>query len=117
MDEYLFISMAKLGADRLRDERVKRAGAPVADQPVKAAPVRPSVDSAVGRPTAAAALLASLSLAFALTLAAIGVAVGIAATVENTPAGEVVVTQLDASGNVPGEVKVAQNEVGSPSAR
>ena len=117
MDEYLFISMAKLGADRLREERVRRAVASVAGRPVKVAAARPSVDPAAGRPTAAASLLASLSLAFALTLAVIGVAVGIAATLENAPAGEVVVTQLDASGTVPGEVKVAQNEVGSPSAR
>jgi len=89
MDEFLFISMAKLGADRLKEERIKRGEAPVAIAgAVRAEPVIPEC-----QPTPAASRLAMFSLVFALGLAAIAVGIGIAATLERAPAGEVVVSE------------------------
>ena len=104
MDELLFISMAKLGADRLKEERMKRGDAPVAiPRPVKVAP--PVI---AGQPTPEASRLAAFSLAFALGLAGLALGIGIAATLEHAPAGEVVVREVDAAGNLPGEFKLSQ---------
>lgn len=113
MDEYLFISMAKLGADRLKEERTKRAAALGV-----AAEVSPPEPSSVGSvPTTAAVRLAAFSLAFALGLAAIGLGIGVVVWPEPVPSGEVSVTAFDAGSNVPDEVRVAQRAVDSANER
>jgi hypothetical protein len=97
MDEYLFISMAKLGADRAR----AKASGPATLETV---PVTRSGEgqqrsdeeqgqSPVGT-ILGASRLAAFSLAFAGFLAAIGIVGGVAAALERVPAGEVVVTQV-----------------------
>jgi len=42
MDEYLFMTLAKLKADRLKLEREQRAGAPDPEQPAASGPACPS---------------------------------------------------------------------------
>lgn len=105
MDEYLFISMAKLGADRVKAERVMRAAAPVR----RATVVPATVSVPVAPPTREMARLAAFSLAFTLGLAAIGIGGTIAAVLES-PAGHVEVTQVESSVAAPAELKAATNE-------
>jgi hypothetical protein len=109
MDEYLFISMAKLGADRVKAERVRRGESVTASIPGKrpSTPVPPS--SVV--PSELASRLATFSLLFAGALAALGIGGGLAAALERVPAGEVTVTEVGANADLPAdEVKVAQAE-------
>jgi hypothetical protein len=109
MDEYLFISMAKLGADRVKAERERRAAA---GEPVKVQrlPVRHrSGPSQVVVPSELARRLAMFSLLFAGALAAIGIGGGIAASLEKVPVGKVTISEVAAPATVaPVEVKVAQ---------
>ena len=112
MDEFLFISMAKLGADRLKEERTKRAAAAEmgAEAPkVVREPGRSPTAGVAGQPTVAASRLATFSLAFALGLAALATGLGIVAALERVPAGEVVVSEVDAS-FVSGEFTLARNQ-------
>jgi len=107
MDEYLFISMAKLGADRVKAERVRRGASVAGPTPTK----RPStpVRSTSVVPSELASRLATFSLLFAGALAALGIGGGLAAALERVPAGEVTVTELGASADAPAvEVKVAE---------
>jgi len=109
MDEYLFISMAKLGADRVKAERIRRGASGTGSPPAK----RPStpVRSTSVVPSELASRLATFSLLFAGALAALGIGGGLAAALEHVPAGEVTVTELGASVDSPvEEVKVAQAE-------
>jgi hypothetical protein len=107
MDEYLFISMAKLGADRVKAERLHRAAGEPPARPAIVMPERRVDASKAIEPTEFASRLAIFALLFAGALAAIGVGGGLAAALEKVPAGEVTVTELGASS---GEVKVAQAE-------
>jgi len=108
MDEYLFISMAKLGADRVKAERIRRAaeGQPVS-KPVPV-PVRREVASTSVAPTELASRLATFSLLFAGALAAVGIGGALAAALEKVPDGQVTVTELGAGVDSAVEVKVAQ---------
>jgi hypothetical protein len=115
MDEYLFISMAKLGADRSKANRERQQAA--ATQPV----VRPKAATKLteGRvraiaPSDIASRLATFSLLFAGALAAIGIGGGIAAALEKVPGGQVTISEVgevgevDATAPAAAELKVAQ---------
>jgi len=109
MDEYLFISMAKLGADRVKAERIRRGASSGGSIPSRQ-PSKP-VRSAPVEPSELASRLATFSLLFAGALAALGIGGGLAAALERVPAGEVTITELGASTDAPAdEVKVAQAE-------
>jgi hypothetical protein len=107
MDEYLFISMAKLGADRVKAERVRRGAIATPASPKR--PVRTPVRSSPVVPSELASRLALFSLLFAGALAALGIGGGLAAALERVPEGKVTVTELGVTSDLPAEeLKVAQ---------
>ena len=81
MDEYLFITMAKLKADRLRLERQQRAQAP-AEKP------RQQPEGAVMRTTV------TLAASVAINLVALAVLSWSVSESQLSPQGEVTITQL-----------------------
>jgi hypothetical protein len=90
MDEYLFITMAKLKADRLRLEREQRAREPAKEprkQPVEAP--RVAMEGAVMRTT--------LTLAASVFINLVALAMLTWSVSENqlSPHGEVTITQLE----------------------
>ena len=91
MDEYLFITMAKLKADRLRLEREQRALEPAKEEPRKQPIETPRVaaEGAVMRTT--------LTLAASVVINVVALAVLSWSVSENqlSPHGEVTVTQLE----------------------
>lgn len=89
MDEYLFITMAKLKADRLRLEREQRAQEP-AEEPRKQPVETPRVvapEGAVMRTTLTASVVISV-----VALAVLGWRVSES---QLSPPGEVTITQLE----------------------
>jgi hypothetical protein len=111
MDEFLFISMAKLGADRLTKERQDRGARPLATpRDFRATVARVQTQRS---PAAQVAVvntpLAVFSLAFAIGLGIAGLG-WYASVREPLPHGEVYVTELDANGQ-PSDVTMAQNAV------
>ena len=79
MDEYLFITMAKLKADRLRLAREQRAPAP-AEEPVEGAVMRTTV---------------SLAASVVINLVALAVLSWSVSESRLSPQGEVTITQLE----------------------
>ena len=108
MDELLFISMAKLGADRVKAERIRRGATAQSVKPQR--PTHPSQVSTDAVPSEMASRLANFMLLFAGALAALGIGGGLAASLERVPAGEVTVSEVGASVDQPAEVKVAHAE-------
>src|SRR4051812_5335628 len=108
MDEYLFISMAKLGADRVKAERIRRGATAQPSKPAR--PIHQPQESANVVPSELASRLANFALLFAGALAALGIGGGLAASLEHVPAGKVTVSEIDASANQPAEAKVAHVE-------
>jgi len=90
MDEYLFITMAKLKADRLRLEREQRAQQP-AEEPRKP-PVETQLPRFEGAP-----MRTTLTLAASVVINLVAVAVLSWSVSENqlSPHGEVTIKQLD----------------------
>jgi hypothetical protein len=90
MDEYLFITMAKLKADRLRLERERRALEPAEEprkQPVETPRVAPE----------GAVMKATLTLAASVVINVVALAVLSWSVSESqlSPHGEVTITQLE----------------------
>lgn len=90
MDEYLFISMAKLKADRLRREREQRAQASAKEVPRKQPVETPRV------PAEGAVMRTTLTLAASVVINVVALAVLSWSVSENqlSPHGEVTITQL-----------------------
>lgn len=90
MDEYLFISMAKLKADRLRLEREARVEEPAEElrqQPVETQRI------AEGEPVMRATL--TLAASVVINLVALGVLSWSVSESHLSPHGEVTITQLE----------------------
>ena len=88
MDEYLFISMAKLKADRLRLEREQRAQEP-AEEPRKQPVETPRVVAPEG-----AVMRTTLTASVVISVVALAVLAWRVSESQLSPQGEVTITQL-----------------------